>query len=264
MKIFLVYLVIDSPQDNGYNYGLGYIASVLKKGGHQINYIVLKNKDDILDFYKKVRADVPDIIGFSVTTSQFYFLKDIVKESKRISNSFILCGGVHPTLKPECIYEIPELDAIARGEGEFPMLELANAFEQKKEFHNIKNFWFRKDDKIIKNEIRPLIANLNEIPFPDKNSLDYQKVINEARGANRFIFSRGCPFNCTYCSNKALSQVYPDPHHYFRQISPERAIEEIKQDLEKYKFKYLVFDDDTISLNKKWFFDFFNLYKKKF
>ena len=264
MKIFLVYLVIDSPQNTGYNYGLGYIASVLKEGGHQIDSIVLKNKKDIFEFYEKVKNDNPKIIGFSTTTSQFYFLKSICKELKKISDSFIVCGGVHPTLKPECIQEIPELDAIVRGEGEYPMFELASALENQKEFKDIKNFWFNTQGKIIKNEVRPLISDLDELPFPDKDSLDYQKIIDEANGANRFIFSRGCPFNCTYCSNKALSEVYPDPEHYFRLISPRRAIEEIKRDVEKYKFRYLVFDDDTISLNKKWFFEFFNLYKENF
>jgi len=264
MKIFLVYLVIDSHQNTGYNYGLGYIASVLKNGGHQVDYSVIKNNEEIDNFYKKVEKERPRLVGFSVTTSQFYFLKNIAKKIRYFSDCFLVCGGVHSTLKPDCICEIPELNAIVRGEGEFPMLELADALDKRIDYLNIKNFWFRKENEIIKNEVRPLIVELDNLPFPDRESLDYQKIIDEARGKNRFIFSRGCPFQCTYCSNKALSEVYPNPQKYFRQISPEKAIEEIEADEKKYKFKFIVFDDDTISLNKKWFYNFFNLYKKKF
>jgi radical SAM superfamily enzyme YgiQ (UPF0313 family) len=264
MKILLVYLVVDSPQNTGYNYGLGYIAAVLKEANHGVDYAVIKNKNDVDNYYEKVRNEKPDIIAFSITTSQFFYLKNIVKVTRDISESFILCGGVHPTLRPECIYDVPELDAIVRGEGEYPLLELANALRAGGDYLNTGNFWFRNGEDIIKNEIRPLIQDIDELPLPDKDCVDYQKIINEAKGINRFIFSRGCPFHCAYCSNKALSSVYPNPHNYFRQRSPEKAIEEIEIDDGKYSFEYIVFDDDTISLNKEWFYSFFNLYKKRF
>lgn len=264
MKIFLIYLVIDSPQSTEFNYGLGYIAAILKNEGYDISYIALSNKEDVIKLYKRIKIEQPKIIAFSLTTSQFNYLKIISKKIKRISNAFLVCGGVHPTLEPECIYEVPHLDAIVRGEGEFPMLELAKAFENNSSYLEIRNFWFRNENKVIKNEVRPLIKDLNQLPFPDKSSLNYQKVINDNNCTNSFIFSRGCPFKCTYCSNLALSEIYPNKYNYFRQRSPQKAIEEIEKDEKKYKFKYIVFNDDTISLNKKWFYDFFTLYKEKF
>jgi len=262
MKIFLVYLVINSPQNTGYNYGLGYIASVLKEQGHSVDYIVLKNEKDILGLYGKIKQKKPKIIGFSATTAQFVYLKDIAKRTKEISDSFIVCGGIHPTLKPECILEIPDLDAIVRGEGEFPMFEFTKALENSENYHKIKNFWFKEKDRIIKNELRTFIENLDELPFPDKSSLDYQQLIDQSGGENRFIFSRGCTFECTYCSNKALGDLYEGT--YFGQRSPQKAIEEIGLDAEKYKFRRIIFDDDIISLNKRWFYEFFTLYKKSF
>jgi len=262
MKIFLVYLVINSPQNTGYNYGLGYIASVLKEQGHSVDYIVLKNEKDILGLYGKIKEKKPKIIGFSATTAQFVYLKDIAKRTKEISDSFIVCGGIHPTLKPECILEIPDLDAIVRGEGEFPMFEFTKALENSENYHKIKNFWFKEKDRIIKNELMTFIENLDDLPFPDKSSLDYQRVIDESEGANRFIFSRGCIFECAYCSNKPLAQLCQGT--YFRQRSARKAIEEIELDAEKYKFIGIIFDDDIISLNKRWFYEFFTLYKKNF
>ncbi len=261
MKVFLVYPTINWPQ-SGYNYGLGYIGSVLKKKGHIINYFMINNSSDIQALYERIKSKEPDIIGFYVTTYQFNYLKEIITTIKKISKSFVLCGGPYPTLKPECIYEIPDLDAIVRGEGEYPMLDLAEAFEHKTDHLLIKNFWFKTKDGVIKNELRPLINDLDELPFPDRSSLDYQQEIDRHGGINRFIFSRGCIFECTYCSNKAYTDLYKQT--YYRTLSPEKAIEEIELDARKYKFKEIIFDDDTINLNEKWFYEFFTLYKKRF
>ena len=132
MKIFLVYLALNSPQDINYNYGLGYISAILRKAGYNSKYMALKNQKDIFELYKKIKIEKPEIIGFSITTSQFEYFKNISKNIKKLSSSFLLCGGIHPTLKPRCILEIPELDAIVRGEGEFPLLDLAKAIENNK------------------------------------------------------------------------------------------------------------------------------------
>lgn len=262
MTIFLVNLAINSSDSYGYNYGLGYISSVLKNNGFNSVYIILKNRKDISFLYKQAQIQKPGIIGFSAATSQFNYLKEIAKKIKSVSDSFIICGGPHPTLEPDCITEIPDLDGIIRSEGEFPLLEFAKNLENKKDFFSIENFWFKKGENIIKNPIRPFIQDLDKLPFPDKESLPYQKLIIENRFRNRFVFSRGCVYDCAYCSNKAFSELAEGP--YFRQRSPEKAIEEIKLDARKYKFDFITIDDDTISLNKKWFYDFFTLYKKNF
>ena len=264
MTIYLTYLLIDSHFTHGYNYGLGYIASVLKKDGHLIKYIPLRDSNGLVDFYQNIIDEKPRIIAFSATSSQFPFLREITQNIKEISDAFLVCGGTHTTLLPNSIESIPELDAIVIGEGEYAMQELAKALENRINFESIQNFWFRKNDRIIKNSIRPLIENLNSLPFPDKESLDYQAVINASRGKNRFIFSRGCTFKCSYCSNHALSDVYSNKNNYYRFIDPEIAIEQIRKDHERYNFNYIIIDDDTISLNKKWFFKFFELYKNNF
>lgn len=264
MLIYLVYLLIDSHFTHGYNYGLGYIASVLKKNGYDVKYIPLWNQNDVLNFYSDIKHEKPAIVAFSATSSQFPYLRLISNSIKSFSKTFQVCGGTHVTLRPDSIQEIQSLDAIVIGEGEFPMLDLANAIANGKNFYNIKNFWFRKENDIIRNSIRPLIEDLNLLPFPDKSSLDYQKLIDISGGKNRFIFSRGCTFKCSYCSNHALKDVYPNKNKYYRFIEPELAIEQIRRDEQKYNFNYIVFDDDTISLNKKWFFNFFELYRQNF
>ena len=95
------------------------------------------------------------------------------------TRTFIVCGGPHPTLSPESMFSIPGIDAVVRGEGEYPMRDLADALSRKGEFRHIRNLWVRDGVRIVKNEMRPLIADLDELPYPDKSCLDYQKTIDE-------------------------------------------------------------------------------------
>ncbi len=262
MKIFLSYLVLDSPQDTGYSYGLGYLSAVLRQAGYPVCSSVIKDEKSLFLLYERIKEEKPEIVGFSATTSQFNHLAYIAKAIKKIHPSFIVCGGIHPTLKPDCLFEVPELDAIVRGEGEFPMRELAAALEGKTSCHEIKNMWFKEKGAVINNELRPFIKDLDELPFPDKSSLDYQQAIDDSRGVNRFIFSRGCTFDCAYCSNKALTDLQGGA--YYRRRSPQKAIDEISIDAERYSFQSIIFDDDIICLDKDWFYRFFSSYKKVF
>jgi anaerobic magnesium-protoporphyrin IX monomethyl ester cyclase len=261
MNILLIWPQIQLRQ--AYSYGLGYISAVLKQGGHAVDCAVLRDPQDTVKLLAKIEKQKPKLIGFSALSNQINYLGPIIAAIKEICDVFIVCGGIHPSVKPECITEISGVDAIARGEGEFALLELVDALENKENIFPVRNFWLKRGEAIIKNDVRPPV-NLDQLPFPDKDILDYQLLLDQNRSINRFIFSRGCPFDCPYCSNKALRQIYKENEYCFRFLSPERAIEEIALDADRFKFNTIFFDDDIISLNKKWFYEFFTLYKGKF
>lgn len=265
MRVLLVYPIInnDYAVSHRYNYGVGYVAAILKSGGHEVDLAVIEDKNDVTDFIRKMKIKRPAVVGFSVTSNQVGHIKPLVHIAKTISDSLVVCGGVHPTLDPEGLFRaIPSIDCVIRGEGEYPMNDFIGRIGKNENFCSIENVWGRENGRIIKNAQRPFIADLDTLPFPDKDSLDYQDVITKSGGINRFIFSRGCPFECAYCSNKALSELSEGV--YFRQQSPKRAIEEIERDLKRFKFDSIIFDDDIISINKGWFYEFFHLYKKEF
>lgn len=264
MKIYLVYLVINSPLSYAYNHGVGYISAFLKKNGYEDTTIFsVKNEEDANDLLEKINEENPDIVGFSVTTPQFGYLKLIVEHLHTFSDSYVVCGGVHPTFSPRQVLDIPGVNCVIRGEGEYAMKELVDALKNKENHLSIKNCCFKIKDKYIENPIRPLIENLDELPFPDKDNVI---AVDRTYGHNgmRFIFSRGCPYECTYCSNKALSQLYPNSNKYTRFRSVKKSIEEIKLAVEKYKIDFITFDDDLFSLNKKWYYDFLKEYKLHF
>jgi anaerobic magnesium-protoporphyrin IX monomethyl ester cyclase len=263
MKIYLVYLVINSPLNNIYSYGLGYISAYLKQHGYNTSIFALQDEDGVNQLMEDINENQPDVIGFSITTPQFGYLKIIVEHIRTFSESFIVCGGVHPTFSPRQVLDVPGVNCVIRGEGEYAMKDLMDALRNDTDYRSIKNCCFKVDGAYIENPIRPLIEDLDELPFPDKDTMEARDRDFSTNGM-RFIFSRGCPFECTYCSNKALSQLYPNSNKYTRFRSVEKSIEEIKLALERAPIGFITFDDDLFSLNKKWYYSFLNEYKRNF
>lgn len=246
-----------------YSQGLGYISAILKEHGHTVRcFSLADHHEDMQTLCECIINDQPGLIGFSSTTFQFGNLKNIIAEIRKRSEAFIVCGGVHPTVRPECIEEIPELNAIVRGEGEFPMLELADALRDGSDYRTIQNLWVRDEASIIRNPMRPPISDLDILPFPDTTWVNGNDNHKRRSGVNTFIFSRGCVFDCSYCSNKVMRDIYA-PHIYFRQRSPEKAIQEIELRAQRYDLSWIRFDDDLMTINETWFREFFCLYKKR-
>ncbi len=262
MHIFLIYPNFNNLLSCGYSVGIGYISAVLKQNGYITHYYHLRRLEDVNIVISDIKKYNPCIIGVSMTTYMASNVDNIIKLIRPTTDAILLCGGTHPTLEPNVLNDIPELDCIIIGEGEYPMLELANSINAGKIDYTIKNIHFKTN----KNEVRPTIKNLDDLPFPDRDFEQYQNFIfdDHVVPTAHFIFSRGCPFKCTYCCNEALSKVYPNPSNYYRRRSAKKAIEEIELTASKYYFEEIIFDDDTISLHKPWFFEFFELYKQKF
>jgi len=262
MKILLVYPTIGLGPS--YSCGVGSIAAVLRAAGHHVTYRNLASHDGVGSLCRDIAINAPELVGFASTSCQFEQLKQVMPRVRAVSQATLVCGGIHPTVQPECLEEIPELDAIVRGEGEYPLLDLANAVQAGRDYSRIPNLWVRRGGEIIRNELRPLMSDLDALPFPDLDPVGTQQAIDDQGGMHRMIFSRGCSFRCPYCSNHALSDIYRGKGVYHRLRSPRKALEEIQRDAERFTFRFLFFDDDTITLNQEWFTEFFTLYPQRF
>jgi anaerobic magnesium-protoporphyrin IX monomethyl ester cyclase len=269
MKIHFVYLDSFSTYPPHYSVGLGSIIAVLKKNGHETILSYIRNNHDADIFLHEVRNSHPPVIAFSSMSSMYPWAKKLMPFIKQASpDTFTVCGGMHPTLEPKCIEETVGLDAICRGEGEYALLELITARASNSEFTNINNFYFKIKDEIIKNPIRPLIENLDELPIPDRETFDYEKICDpkntklrfgiDNKRLGEFLFTRGCPYDCSFCSNRALKTLNNGKYVRFRSVS--KAIEELKNTVERYHLDLILLHDDTITLNKKWFNEFFTKY----
>ncbi|MCJ7727371.1 MAG: B12-binding domain-containing radical SAM protein [Actinobacteria bacterium] len=249
MKIFLLFTEIN--QKFGplyYQHGLASLSAVLKKNGVQsISLIHFAKEPDLIKWEAYLKKQKPDIIGIYSTAEQFHFVKELV--SKVPQGIFTVCGGPHPTCYPMCIEDIPRLDAICIGEGEYPILELVNALKEGRDYSNIKNLWVRKDGNIVRNETRPFIANLDELPFEDRELFDLQRSIDKyGLGQVRVMTTRGCPYQCTYCANKRISKTQPGCYVRFR--SAMHIMDELNYLNKRYKFNEIFFDDDIFMMDK--------------
>jgi radical SAM superfamily enzyme YgiQ (UPF0313 family) len=155
------------------------------------------------------------------------------------------------------------VDIICRGEGEYPMLELCNRIDRGEDIHLIKNLWVKKDGTTYKNEVRPLIENLDELPFPDRELYYCRYNLLKNLPVKRFITGRGCPYACSYCFNRALMRIYLKKGKYVRKRSVDNVIEEIKFVKEKYGLKIVRFIDDSFLIQRRWLELFSKKYRKE-
>ncbi len=228
--------------------GTMYISAVLKAHGHACDILVepLEKEDVVL---KTLRIS-PDIVAFSCLTSDYHWAKEKARYIKQKSKALIVMGGTHITLNPNEAIADPHVDVICIGEGEYPMLELANAVEKNGRIRVINNLWIKSSSGVIKNESRDLIENLDSLPFPDRDL--YAKYESLAkRGKKPVDLGRGCPFNCSFCHNVAKRKLFKDKGSYVRWRSIDNVLEEISQ-IKKTRFVRLIhFVDDGFGLNQE-------------
>lgn len=235
-------------------FGISYISAGLKKNGHKTDLVILsklfgkKNLSTVDDYIKKFK---PKIIGFTSVATEYEFIVSIASYIKlKYPKIFLVIGGPHASLNPNLVIK-DNFDAVCVGEGEYPTLELVSQLEKKQKPSGIRNLWFKyKYGKIQKNPTRPFIKSIDDIPFPDrkmwKNWIEFSPVSKLS-----ILLGRGCPFNCTYCSNHALRKIAPGLYVRVREI--KNIIKEM-DDLSK-NFPTITnvhLEIETVGVNKKW------------
>jgi radical SAM superfamily enzyme YgiQ (UPF0313 family) len=257
--------------------GLGYLAGVAAEKGHDVriynaefmkpnetrlpekNMNLLNSypqyinalKDDNhpvwLEVAETLTSFQPDVVGITIMTPFYDSAKKVSALCKKFSNKCtVVWGGVHPTLRPEeVLTNESAVDFIVRGEGEFTFCELlAELYKGSDSFSQIDGLSFRENGTIRNNKNRALITDLDAIPFPRKdlllNSSSDESIFGIIAG------SRGCAFNCGYCSSVQMWQ------RKVRYRSIENIINEIMHIKSNFKVSELKFVDDTFSLNAKW------------
>jgi len=248
-----------------YSFQIAALSSFLKKNGHNVDFLELIldekiSKDDFDNLNKKIESFMPDVIGFSSYELSFTWIQELSDFIKsRSVNVPVIVGGYHATLVPEEVLAYPSIDMVCRGEGEYALLELLDEMAKGRVSKNIKNIWFKDGKEIIKNEMRPMIYNLDELPFVDRAM---HKIEGGDREYLEVMGSRGCPYDCANCCNSAFKDLYGDRAGYLRFRSPGHIISEIKECLRMHPFKIIAFEDDTFTASLKWLKEFCEEYKK--
>jgi len=118
--------------------GLASISAVLKKNGFwDVSLSHFIEEPDLILWQEYIAKLKPTIIGLYLTLEQFQFVGSLIEMVPK--GIFTICGRHHRTCYPDCIEVFPRLDAICIGEGEYPMLELAEALQEGKDYSKVKN-----------------------------------------------------------------------------------------------------------------------------
>ncbi|MFH0948010.1 MAG: radical SAM protein [Elusimicrobiota bacterium] len=194
--------------------GLAYLASSLKQDDHEIRCIDMHVEQNI-NLSDEIRKC--DIVGISACTSTVKPAWGIAAVAKGLNKTVIL-GGPHPTILPEESIEKGNADIVVRGEGEETIRDICAG----KILENIPGITFRKKGETINTPDRPLIKDIDTIPFPDRGLFKlngYKSQFHKKNAVTTIFTSRGCPCLCNFCCRITFGTTY-------RMRTPENVISE--------------------------------------
>jgi len=256
--------------------GIMYIAGVLEQNGyHDVEILDTliadfkpQKKLDVIYYgmsWEKISEEIerrqPDIVGISSPfTAQIENAIQVSEMVKDVDNDILtIVGGPHVSVRPiEFLKDARHVDIAVIGEGEYTMLDILKYYEGKKNISEIEGISYRKDNDIILNPPRTFIKNLDEIPFPAYHMVDMEKYLNPRKfryRATRYlreismITSRGCPFNCVFCS------IHLHMGKIWRAHSKEYIISHLEHVVNNYGVNHIHFEDDNLTLNISRFVD---------
>ncbi len=242
-------------------FGPQILSAVLKREGHDCDLLVVA-AEGRRNLARQIRRFSPHIVAFSISSFGFRWAVDLARHLKRDLDVLTVFGGPHPTFFPEFARE-EGVDYACVGEGEDVICELARAVDSGGSPEDICNLVRPgANGELIRNPLFPLVEDLDALPFPDRG-IHFKYEPLRALSYKRFLVGRGCPYGCTYCTNRLQQEMYRGLGRYVRHRGPENVIEEILQVRSRYGFRTVGFSDDTFTTNKRWLLRFLELYRSE-
>jgi len=229
--------------------GLAYLASYLEKKDQEVEILdLMLSNDPIKDLIKKIKQYKPDLFGLTAFTVEIFNAHRIARVIRKFSDAPIIIGGLHASALPiETLSEFKNFDIAVFGEGEIVLSNLISAMESNMDYSNIQGICYRNHNgKIRKNPPQPLIKNLDSLPFPARHKLainKYRPLMENYKQlpTTGVSTSRGCPYNCTFCSKSVYNKTY-------RYRSAENVIEELKECYYKFRIRDFKFYDECMTV----------------
>lgn len=243
--------------------GLLYIAACLEREGHTVHVIDPRPSDSITKIAEVVIRHMPDLIGFTCLTPDIFRALDIANEIKKEWQGPIVFGGVHPTICPIETLECECVDYVVIGEGEETMCELCQKLSNGKAIHDVRGIGYKKNGKPCLTPPRPLIENLDNLPFPARHLMPSKwynspKIRDVATKSTEIVMTgRGCLWNCIFCSSHLMWG------RKVRRRSPENVMRELELLRSEIDIESVWFVDDTFTIKPEWVKHFCSLLIKE-
>jgi len=235
--------------------GAASIASYVREQGHEAAQFKVHPNCPFKEIIAAIENESPDLLGFSLTTRQYARATSIAAELQRTLDLPIVAGGLHPTFAPLSVLGSGAFDFVCLGEGEEAVCSLLTYLGRGKDRQTAKiaNIWVKGSQRP---GMRPPLA-CERIPFVARD------LLNETYGVFHISTMRGCPFSCTYCAGGAISHLYGSGT-YLRRRSVGNVLEELHQIERQSPISYVIFLDDTFTVNRDWLEAFCQSYGRDF
>lgn len=243
--------------------GIGYMAAVLEKNGYDVDVLDASALELTYDeIGKEILKRKPDIVSISALTPTIGVALDSADKIKQVKpDTIVVLGGYHPTSEFKSVLAEPSVDVVVRGEGEYTLLELVQTVEAGGDLRNISGLAFHDetDSSLVLTPDRPVIQDLDELPFPAFHLFPMEKyrILNITTNVATIITTRGCPMQCSFCSSAALHG------EKLRRRSYQNVCDEIELRLKEENIDTIAFMDDTFTLNKRFVRDFCQEIKRR-
>ena len=244
--------------------GLAYIASALKKAGHEVIGLNLNNSKKypspvlamVHGLREALEKEEPDLIGLGGLCIDYAFLKDAIEVIRKCTEAPIVMGGGIINNDKEFIFNLLKPDFCIWGEAEEAIVKLANAVENNKR-PDIDNVAYWTESGAVFGKTSYDYKDIDEYEFPDYEPFGINEMLDDYSMATRVLYrysrayprpmtintARHCPFNCSFCIHRGGPK--------YRARSVKNIMAEIKELYEKYKFNILIIGDELFAVNKK-------------
>jgi len=223
--------------------GLAYVAAALRQAAIRTQIVDAA----MLGLSLRQTADLvaqagPRVVGITATQPQARGVVAMTEALRsRLPQAHITAGGYFPTFcHDRLLRDLPALDSVVRGEGDLVFVDLVRRVIGGEDWRGLPGVSYRQNGTTVSNPPGPLVANLDELPFPAR---DTARFVTCRSGWLSMSSSRGCHGRCTFCSISAFYGLQPGPA--WRARSPENMVEEMALLSREYGRSGFSFHDDT-------------------
>lgn len=264
--------------EKSFHPAISALSGCLKFKGHTTSLLSIPREKSLEEFREMIRNEEkePQLVAFTVMSFQWVRVKELTQAVREVLSVPILCGGYHPTIFPEEVIAHPAVDILCRGEGEFPIMDLANALERGSDIRRIPNLWVKQGmggalegkPAIFRNEPRPIISDMNRLPFWDREIYKVEEYENEygqisffrARRTMPIIAGRGCPYHCAFCCNSFMQKFYKNCGRFVRHRGIPHLLSEMRAIASRYFVDFFEFWDENFEADPYWLMEFCEAY----
>jgi len=243
-----------------YSNALAMLLASVRAAGHEVDLLGLGDFDEELLHNRLLRSRA-EIVCLWLRSVNLTLARRIGQYVMREHQLPVIAAGPHPSADPDGTLSLPGITAVVLGEAERPTVDLLSAYRTGSDFAAVRGVWFNSDAGVVRNEAAALVADLDDLPWPDRSLFGFREILRRT-GTAEFAVARGCPNWCGYCLNDRLAQIHQGKGAFARRRSVDNLVAEIRQ--VKADFPDLVrtaFTECTFTFDADWLARFAVKYK---